>query len=734
MRKISDFQITESRINESEYQEAINKLLYEINYRKNEFLQLCQKNDPQNNFKLKPEIFKTILNQFTVYPSDYEKNLIIHKYTVNDEYIDYMNISNLKPNYTISYEDFFLQHLNKINDKIENNEMHSSAQKMGNAIDLTPLEKLNCELNEENFITKICKSVINYIMTNSNGIRPFEFLESILKKNDFDNDGYFTIGEINNFLNNSNIHLADSDLKFFFEYFPHSNGRIEIELLNDIVKTNSQKKLEQTVKTQYHEEENIKTIKTHEAKEDKYYDEILKGNYIINVLKECILIFGKTFLLKYFSKYLEFHNNEFFIDNSHLEAGLNSLGYKTPTPVDSNNFIIVCIFKGVATSKSGGTHSTINIEKLFQFITDYFKLNYQIKKCNPDELINRIGIGLVERMNDTYLSSVTNHLNDKKVFDFRINEFEFRRKFIQSFGFIDHSFMDRQVLNLCNDDDENDNDPNSAKRMGIFSLKYIGSKKFLELAYNISFMNMIKNYSSLGLIFDNDDIEQLNKIYIKMQKNLFPNDENDEYYNFDYNSLGLKAPPKAFKPKLREIDNISKTNSGKSVYVLADFSKKSLKINDFTPKEQFQLKQKNNNLNANNKLINKQINPVIAIPKLHNICMKYLVEQYGLSDIRYDFISNIGICRLFKDELNKQGVNMKKKTHWIILIRNLEHLVTDEAKDFLSQIAYDMRDSDGNLMIPVFFSQLEEILLQYTKIEEKKYKINKEKYEKKHFL
>ena len=91
--------------------------------------------------------------------------------------------------------------------------------------------------------------------------------------------------------------------------------------------------------------------------------------------------------------------------------------------------------------------------------------------------------------------------------------------------------------------------------------------------------------------------------------------------------------------------------------------------------------------------------------------MKYLVEQYGLSDIRYDFISNIGICRLFKDELNKQGVNMKKKTHWIILIRNLEHLVTDEAKDFLSQIAYDMRDSDGNLMIPSFFEVLNSIHL-----------------------
>ena len=738
MRKITDFEVTESRIKESDYQEAINKLLYEINLRKDEFLMLCQKNDPQNNFKLKPEIFKSILNQYTVYPNEYEKNLIVHKYTVNDEYIDYMDVSNLKPNYTILYEDYFLQHLNKINDKIDNSEMHSSANKMGNAIDLTALEKLNCGLNEENFITKICKNIMNYISTNSKGKRPYEFLDELFKKNDFDNDGYYTIGEVNNFLNKVNIHLADSDLKFFFEYFPLFHGRVEIEQLNDIIKTNSQRKLEQTVKTEYHDIENIKTIKTEEAKEDKYYDDLLNKNYIVNVLRECILIFGKTFLLKYFSKYLEFHNNEFYIDNSHLEAGLNSLGYKNPTPVDSDNFMIVCIFKGIATHKSDGTHSNINIEKLFQFLIDYFKLNYQIIKCNPDELINRIGIGLVGRMNDSYLSSVTNHLNDKKFFDIRINEFEFRRKFIQSFGFIDHSFMDKQVHNLCTDDDDNDNDPNSMKRMGIFSLRYIGSKKFLELAYNISFMNMIKNYSSLGLIFDNDDVEQLNKIYIKMQKILFPNDENDEYYNFDYNSLGLKANAKSLQPKIRDIDEISKTNSnsklGKKVYVLADFSKKSLKINDMTSKQQFLLKQTNNNENLHNKLINKQINPVIAIPKIHNICVKYLVEEYGLSDIRYDFISNIGICRIFKDEFNKQGINMKKKMHWNILIRNLEHLVTEDAKDFLTQIAFDMRDSDGNLMIPVFFAQLEEILLQYTKIQQKKYNINKEKYEKKEFL
>ena len=62
-----------------------------------------------------------------------------------------------------------------------------------------------------------------------------------------------------------------------------------------------------------------------------------------------------------------------------------------------------------------------------------------------------------------------------------------------------------------------------------------------------------------------------------------------------------------------------------------------------TSKQQFLLKQNNNNENLHNKLINKQINPVIAIPKIHNICVKYLVEEYGLSDIRYDFISNIGI-------------------------------------------------------------------------------------------
>ena len=727
MRTISEINVYESRIPENEYKDAINKLLYEISYRKEEYLKLCMEKDKNNLTHLKPEEYKEVLNLFTIYPNDYEKNLIIRRFTVNEEYIDYVFISNLKPEYTISYEDFFLQHLNNINKKIDNKEMHSSVDKMGSDLNLSALEKLNCELNEENFITKICKNIMNHIMVNSKGIRPFEFLDNILKKNDFDNDGYFTIGEVNNFLNETNIFLADSDLKFFFEYFPLFRGRIDIEQLTDIIKTNSQKKLEETAKTQYHETENKKVIKIEEQKEDKYYDDILRSNYIVNVVKECLLIFGKTFLLKYFSKYLEFHNNEFFIDNMHLEAGLNSLGYKHPTPVDSNNFTIVCIFKGVGTTKTN-SHCTINLEKLFQFISDYFKLANQVKKCNPDEIINRIGVGLVQRMNDSYLFSVTNHLNEKDIFDNRINEFEFRRKFIKSFGFIDHSFMDKQVHNLCADDDE-DNDFNntqSLNRMGIFSLKYIQSKKFLDLAYNISFMNMIKNYASLGLIFDDEDIEQLNRIYIKMQRIIFPEDENDNYYNFDFNSLGNKISNQLLKPNIRESDKFSSSksiSSGKSVYVLADFSKKALKINDITPKEEYE-RQLNNNI-IKKKEAKKNLDLVKIIPKLHNICIKYLIHKYGLTDIKYDFIHDIGICRIFKDELIKIGVNMNKKFHWVFLIRNLEHLVTEDVKEFMTQLAMDIKDTDGNLMIPFYFYRLEEILLQYTKLEEQKFKKEK---------
>ena len=152
MRTISEINVYESRIPENEYKDAINKLLYEISYRKEEYLKLCMEKDKNNLTHLKPEEYKEVLNLFTIYPNDYEKNLIVRRFTVNEEYIDYVYISNLKPEFTISYEDFFLQHLNNINKKIDNKEMHSSVDKMGSDLNLSALEKLNCELNEENFI------------------------------------------------------------------------------------------------------------------------------------------------------------------------------------------------------------------------------------------------------------------------------------------------------------------------------------------------------------------------------------------------------------------------------------------------------------------------------------------------------------------------------------------------------------------------------------------------------
>ena len=66
------------------------------------------------------------------------------------------------------------------------------------------------------------------------------------------------------------------------------------------------------------------------------------------------------------------------------------------------------------------------------------------------EIINKMSIGYINKMNESFLLSVTDHLNKTNMFDSKINEFEFRRKFIKSFDFIDHDFFSEQIHKLGN--------------------------------------------------------------------------------------------------------------------------------------------------------------------------------------------------------------------------------------------------------------------------------------------
>ena len=392
-------------------------------------------------------------------------------------------------------------------------------------------------------------------------------------------------------------------------------------------------------------------------------------------------------------------------------------------------------------------------------------MNSKVKNYVPDEIINRMGIGFINKLNDSILSMVTSKIKGSDYYDTKINEFEFRRKFIKNFGFIDHAFLDMEIKGLCcvneklvdnlnnnviinkiNNEDEEDENKNG------FYLKYLYSKNYLELAYNILFMNMIKNYESIGLLFDKEDIQTLNQIYTKLSNKIFKEYENnvDNYYNL--NSI---IPKKIIQPKIKDINNeetksFSKSKNNENIndnndnkdYILGylnigngikinDVSSRQYFINKKQGNEEFKLKNK---LNVNNNQIEKKINPITAIPKLYDICEKYLKNYFQLENMTYDILVNIGICKLFRDDLIKKGVDIKKKIHWIFLIRNIDDIVAGDVKDFMEKLAKDFKDSDGNLNILFYFSKIEEILLQYFIMKEKENKLKERQKQKGLFL
>jgi hypothetical protein len=142
---------------ESDIEFSLNKLLYEIFYRKKEFINLCSKHDRYYTGRIEKNIFKSVLTSFSQYLVEFDINNIINKYAIEDKFIDYMNLSEKNSTYIPIYMDEFLSHLNKTDNNNDNND-----NKLFN-----PIENLNNQLNEENFMTKIAKDVMSYIIINS---------------------------------------------------------------------------------------------------------------------------------------------------------------------------------------------------------------------------------------------------------------------------------------------------------------------------------------------------------------------------------------------------------------------------------------------------------------------------------------------------------------------------------------------------------------------------------------
>ena len=762
-----------TRIDQRDYDIAISKLSYEIKHRKKEFLSLCSKHDPNYTSHIDSTIFADILNKFTVYPNEYEKKLIVYKSTIDDKYVDYLSIADFPRTNEEPYQDLFLQHLNDerfkkyYQQKNTINEEKKSSQDVesdDNDFGLLPIEITNAEINEENFLRKVSKDLITYILTHTKGERPKIFTQNLFKSFDFDNDDKYTIGELNNFLIACEQALGDADLRFFYENFPIIEGRVKISQINDFIEINSEKNFETPINIanqldednqerlisnlQKNVEEKLENQKKYQKQiEDNRIIEMTNKNYITNTIKDCLLIFGKDYLMEYFGKYFFNYNNKQYVEDNSFILGLCSFGYKSPNSLEVGNFKYICIHKNIAHIRGLTNNIILYLEGLLDFIIAFYEIGDMIKVRNSEELVNCMGETYCNKLNESFLSMVSdiknkeeennneNELiinknnNKKRVKDEykyqTIGEKNFRKKFINSFGFIDHHFFDKQIHNLCGE---------SAKEGKEFNPNLINAKRYLELSYNFLFLYILKNYRNIGIYIDASFNQVFNDLYFKIKSNIFQIRNNDKDSNMNYEEnptnifktltteqKSIRNTEPDFKPQNEYYDTLQDLNIkneimrneyerdtyGVNKYSLNTKIYGSVKIND----ENQTITSKYQSIRPVNHIVN--VNPIEAIPILYNICVKYLVNKLKLERVSFNLLKGIGICKIFRDHLNSLKGVKRPRIYWTILMQNLESLVPEIVKNFLIQIALDNKDSDGNINIQFFFSKLEEILLHY---------------------
>ena len=774
-----------SRIDQRDFDVAISKLSYEIQHRKKEFLSLCSKEDKNYTSKIETKTFEKILNKFTVYPNEYEKRLIIYKSAIDDKYIDYLAIVDSPRTNEEPYQDLFLRHLNderfknyyqqknnilpkqhskeivdnNLNNIKEKERESESESDLSNDFGLLPIEIINAEINEENFIRKVSKDLMTYILTHTEGERPKDFTQHLFKSFDFDNDDKYTIGELNNFLIACKLILSDADLRFFYENFPVIDGRVSISQINDFIEINSEKNFENptNITNQMMEDEQERLINNlaqnvqeklenqkqyQKQAEDKKIIEMTDKNYMTNTIKDCLLIFGKEYLLEYFSKYLFIYNGKQYIQDNSFILGICSLGYKSPTSLEVQQFKYICIHKNIAHIRGLGNNIILYIEGLFDFIIGYFEIGDMIKIRTSEELINDMGETYYNKINESFISMVSDNKNKDNANESNINkpntrrtidvykykyqtigEKDFRKKFINSFGFIDHQFFHKQIHNFCGE---------KAKEEKNFSPNLINAKKYLDFSYNFLFLYMLKNYKSLGLFLDPSYNQVLNELYSKIKSYIFPKSKQGENEpNYEENPTNIfKTFPTESKSVKNTEPNIpnqtdynglqdlnikneimrneyEKDTYGVNIYTLNTKIYGSIKIND----ENQTITNKYKSIRPINHIVNA--NPIEAIPLLYNICVKYLIQKFRLERVSFNLLKGLGICKIFRDHLQNLKGGLKPKIYWTILIQNLESLVPEVVKNFLIQIVMDNKDTDGNINVQFFFSKIEEILLHY---------------------
>ena len=117
-----------------------------------------------------------------------------------------------------------------------------------------------------------------------------------------------------------------------------------------------------------------------------------------------------------------------------------------------------------------------------------------------------------------------------------------------------------------------------------------------------------------------------------------------------------------------------------------------------------------------------------AIKIMFTVCKDYIADKYKIENLTYEKISNLGICKLFKDEFAKYNISIKEKINLNSMINVFDAIfrVThrprgfdeDDINDvitFLSSYIHMNSDTEGNITVYLFIQKIEEVLLEYNK-------------------
>lgn len=687
----------------------LDKFLYEIKFRKADFLKECISKDLNYDSTIDVTAFKMILENFTFYLNKEEIEILGPK-VLTDGKINYINLTNRKSYVKDIYKDILLMHLN------ENSEEE-------NRKDIKPLKELNNQYKEDNFVIKVSKNILDFFIQNSPNGQEEKYIKAVFNKYDFDNDGLYSIGELMYFIEFCEIDLTQSELRFLYEKILNAEKHLKLEQsFKSIVQFTGKQLMmgkfsfdtffkfvmENYQKVFHNLDSHFKNdlMNDYEIKENRNTQNILHKCQFIKIIVDSLKIFGIEFLLNYFSKYLDCINGIMLINITWLEIGYINMGYSNIEPSDIGNFKYFCLKKNFCKMKSLFDAFMVQIEILFKYLIAEYKIDYcNVTDKNQQTICKNVVFDEATKFINTFVFN-KDQSND---------ELTFRREFIKKFEFVNHKYMDFLTNLLDNKFSKNLNDnfyriSNNENNINkfqydkytqfskILKLKYIDLTKLEALNFNYLFVGLIDNYDTAGLLLDNEDILILNQIKEKIEKKIYFSDENINQISFDISK------------KMNEEQILFKTENNPIV-----LENNNLVLLKKSPT----IKKNKNKIMSNSKT---SINSVVAIPEIYSLCIQFISTKYNIqkdSLANIDFLASLGICSIFRELITNKGYN--QRIEYLEIIEVLKTLdLTNETITFignwLKNLIFKDNHSKEYIDLKEFYKSLEDILLDYSKI------------------